>query len=88
MKVYAVIITQVYDYEDLGVICEIFANESDAITFLKNFVEKEWKDYINKMDWLVENDEETLYTACEEFNWTANHVEGYIEEKEINEHPR
>ena len=86
MKVYAVIITQVYEYEDFGVICEIFENKSDAVTFLKEFVNEEWRKDVEKRGWDVERDKDTSYSACEEFNWIANHVEGYVEEKEIKKH--
>ena len=81
-SVFVVTIAQVDDYEDLGVRTEVFANYEDAVTYLK-----EWRDdeiqYVSGDDWVIENDNADIFTACLVGDWARSHSEGYIEEKEI-----
>ena len=83
MKVYAVTIAQVSDYEDLGVRVELFSKHEDAVKYLKSWKEDELH-YINRDGYDIEKDDDNHFVACLPMDWARGHSEGYIEEKEIN----
>ena len=84
MKVYAVTISQVSDYEDLGVRVELFKKYDDAVKYLKLWRDDELR-YVERDGYDIEEDDENIFVASLPMDWARGHSEGYIEEKEINE---
>ena len=82
MKVYVTTLDCAYDgdYDDLVV--NVFTEKSKAISFLADVV-AEHRKYAEEHDWVIECDYETIFRACEQFNYPENHVEMVINECDV-----